>query len=73
MPSPIKMRTDYSAPQLRVLAKSAKTNSQNLLLLAVVPDAMHPTDAARVGGKDRSPAAARLPTDIRDRHPPCSA
>jgi VIT1/CCC1 family predicted Fe2+/Mn2+ transporter len=25
MPSPIKMRTDYSAPQLRVLAKSAKT------------------------------------------------
>ena len=26
MPSPIKMRTDYSAPQLRVLAKNAKTN-----------------------------------------------
>ena len=29
MPSPIKMRTDYSAPQLRVLAKNAKTNSQS--------------------------------------------
>jgi len=56
-----------------VLAKSAKTNSQNLLLLAVVPDAMHPTDAARVGGKDRSPAAARLTTDICDRGSPCSA
>ena len=27
MPSPIKIRSDYSAPQLRVLAKSAKTNS----------------------------------------------
>lgn len=40
MPSPIKMRTDYSAPQLRVLAKSAKTNSQSrrLLSLAAVLD-----------------------------------
>jgi len=27
MPSPIKIRSDYSAPQLRVLAESAKTNS----------------------------------------------
>ena len=42
MPSPIKMRTDYSAPQLRVLAKSAKTNSQSrrLLSLAAVLDGM---------------------------------
>ena len=55
MPSPIKMRTDYSAPQLRVLAKSAKTNSQSrrLLSLAAVLDGMNRTDAARIGGMDR--------------------
>ena len=57
MPSPIKMRTDYSAPQLRVLAKSAKTNSQSrrLLSLAAVLDGMNRTDAARIGGMDREP------------------
>ena len=27
MPSPIKLRTDYSPAQLRTLAKSAKTNT----------------------------------------------
>ena len=55
MPSPIKMRTDYSAPQLRVLAKSAKTNSQSrrMLSLAAVLDGMNRTDAARIGGMDR--------------------
>jgi transposase len=55
MPSPIKMRTDYSAPQLRVLAKNAKTNSQSrrLLSLAAVLDGMNRTDAARIGGMDR--------------------
>ena len=30
MPSPIKMRTDYSAPQLRVLAKSPFSMKRNL-------------------------------------------
>ena len=55
MPSPIKMRTDYSAPQLRVLAKNAKTNSQSrrLLSLAAVLDGMNRTDAARIGSMDR--------------------
>jgi transposase len=49
------MRTDYSARQLRVLAKSAKTNSQSrrLLSLAAVLDGMNRTDAARIGGMDR--------------------
>ena len=55
MPSPIKMRTDYSAPQLRVLAKNAKTNSQSrrLLSLAAVLDGMNRADAACIGGMDR--------------------
>ena len=55
MPSPIKMRTDYSPSQLRVLAKSAKTNSQSrrLLSLAAVLDGMSRTDAARIGGMER--------------------
>ena len=49
MPSPIKMRTDYSAPQLRVLAKSAKTNSQSrrLLSLAAVLDGTAPVATPR--------------------------
>ena len=38
MPSPIKLRADYSPAQLRALAKSGKTNSQGgrLLSLAAV-------------------------------------
>ena len=54
MPSPIKMRTDYSPAQLRALAKSAKSNSQSrrLLSLAAVLDGMNRTDAARIGGMD---------------------
>ena len=48
MPSPIKMRTDYSPSQLRVLATSAKTNSQSrrLLSLAAVLDGMSRTAAS---------------------------
>ena len=55
MPSPIKIRTDYSPKHLRVLPKSAKTNSQSrrLLSLAAVLDDMNRTDAARIGGMDR--------------------
>ena len=55
MPSPIKMRIDYSPSQPRVLAKSAKTNCQSrrLLSLAAVLDGMRRTDAARIGGTER--------------------
>ena len=55
MPSPIKMRTNYSALQLRVPAKSGKSNSQSrrLLSLAAVLDGMNRTDAARIGCMDR--------------------
>ena len=55
MPPPFKMRIDYFPAQLRVLAKSAKTNSQSrrLLSLAAVLDGMNRTDAARIGGMER--------------------
>jgi hypothetical protein len=54
MPSPLKIRTDYYPTQQRVLAKSAKTNSQSRRLLSFVAalDGMTRTDAARIGGMD---------------------
>jgi transposase len=55
MPASISLRTDFSAAELRRLAKSAKTNSQGrrLLSLAAVLDGMSRADAARIGGMDR--------------------
>lgn len=55
MGSAVKMRTDYSAVELRRLAKETKdvNQSRRLLSLAAVLDGMNRTDAARVGGMDR--------------------
>ena len=55
MPSALPLRTDYSATDLRVLAKRTKDNNQSrrLLSLAAVLDGMSRTDAARIGGMDR--------------------
>lgn len=55
MGSAVKMRTDYSAAELRRLAKEAKNvnQSRRLLSLAAVLDGMNRADAARVGGMDR--------------------
>jgi len=55
MPASVKLRTDYSAEQLRRLAKTASTVSQGrrLLSLAAVIDGMSRGDAARIGGMDR--------------------
>ena len=55
MPSALPLRTDYSATDLRVLAKRTKDNNQRrrLLSLAAVLDGMSRTDAARIGGMDR--------------------
>ncbi len=55
MPSAVKLRTDFSAADLRRLAKRAKDNNQSrrLLSLAAVLDGMNRTDAARIGGMDR--------------------
>ncbi len=55
MPASVNLRTDYSAEELRRLAKNAKTISQGrrLLSLAAVLDGMSRADAARIGGMDR--------------------
>ncbi len=55
MPSAVTLRADYSAADLRVLAKRTKDNHQSrrLLSLAAVLDGMNRTDAARIGGMDR--------------------
>jgi transposase len=55
MPSALKIRDDYSAVELRKLAKRSDDNNQarRLLSLAAVIDGMDRTDAARIGGMDR--------------------
>ena len=55
MAAALELRTDYSAGELRRLAKRAKDNNQSrrLLSLAAVLDGMSRTDAARIGGMDR--------------------
>ena len=55
MGTAVKMRTDYSAAELRRLAKVSKDAnlSRRLLSLAAVADGMSREDAARVGGMDR--------------------
>ena len=55
MPSALTLRTDFSASELRRLAKRSKDNRQSrrLLSLAAVLDGMNRTDAARIGGMDR--------------------
>jgi transposase len=55
MPAAVKMRTDYSAHELRQLAAATKNANQSrrLLSLAAVLDGMNRTEAARLGGMDR--------------------
>jgi transposase len=55
MPATVKIRTDYSAAELRRLAASSKdaNRSRRLLSLAAVLDGMNREDAARIGGMDR--------------------
>lgn len=55
MSSAVTLRTDFSAEDLRCLARRSKTNNQSrrLLSLAAVLDGMTRTDAARIGGMDR--------------------
>src|ERR1700690_4180631 len=55
LPASVTLRRDYSAEELRRLAKSAQTISQGrrLLSLAAVMDGMSRADAARIGGMDR--------------------
>ena len=55
MPSAVPLRTDFSARELRRLAKQSRDNNQSrrLLSLAAVLDGMNRDDAARIGGMDR--------------------
>jgi transposase len=55
MPTAVTLRTDYSASELRRLAKRSRDNNQSrrLLSLAAVVDGMCRNDAARIGGMDR--------------------
>jgi transposase len=54
MPSAVELRTDFSAKELRKLAKRSKDNRQarRLLSLAAVVDGMSREEAARIGGMD---------------------
>ena len=55
MGSAVKMRTDYSAAELRRLAKASKdaNQSRRLLSLAAVRDGRSREEAAKIGGMDR--------------------
>jgi transposase len=55
MGSAVKMRTDYSAQELRRLAKASRdaNQSRRLLSLAAVRDGMSRWEAAKIGGMDR--------------------
>src|SRR5277367_4573441 len=55
MPSAVRLREDYSAEELRGLARRSKTvnQSRRLLSLAGVKDGMDRGPAARIGGMDR--------------------
>ncbi len=55
MPATVKIRTDFSASELRRLAAGSKdaNQSRRLLSLAAVLDGMGRADAARIGGMDR--------------------
>ncbi len=55
MPAAVRMRSDFSAGELRRLAATTKNvnQSRRLLSLAAVLDGMSRTEAARIGGMDR--------------------
>jgi transposase len=55
MPAAVRLREDYSAEQLRALAKRSKDvhQSRRLLSLAAVRDGRDRGEAAKIGGMDR--------------------
>jgi transposase len=55
MPSAVRLREDYSAEEIRGLARRSKTvnQSRRLLSLAAVRDGMDRRSAAKIGGMDR--------------------
>ena len=55
MPSAVRLREDYSAEELRALARRSRTvnQSRRFLSLAAVRDGMDRGSAAKIGGMDR--------------------
>jgi hypothetical protein len=55
MPAAVRLREDFSAEELRALAKRSKDvhQSRRLLSLAAVRDGMERGEAAKIGGMDR--------------------
>jgi transposase len=55
MPAAVKLRDDYSAEELRAVARRSKdvNQSRRLLSLAAVRDGMDRGEAAKIGGMDR--------------------
>ena len=77
MATPVAVRTDYSADELRKLARRSKNTAQSrrLLSLAAVMDGMNRTEAARIGGMDRQTLRdwvhrfnSEGPDGLKDRH-----
>ena len=68
MPSAVRLREDYSAAELRVLARRSKdvNQSRRLLSLAAVRDGMDRGGAAKIG-RDGPPDAARLGPSLQRR------
>ena len=64
MPSAVPLRTDFSARELRRLAKQSRDNNQSrrLLSLAAVLEGLSYDDAARIGGMDRQTLRDWLPS-----------
>jgi transposase len=62
MPAAVKLRDDYSAEELRALARRCKdvNQSRRLLSLAAVRDGMDRGEAARIGGTDRQTLRDRV-------------
>ena len=68
MPAAVKLREDFSAQELRALARRAKdvNQSRRLLSLAAVRDGKDRAEAAQIGGMD-SADAARLGSSLQRR------
>jgi len=61
MPAAVRLRDDYSATELRALARRSKdaNQSRRLLSLAAIRDGMDRGDAAKIGGMDRDRSISR--------------
>jgi len=58
MPASVTLRRDYSAEELRRLAKALRGSARSAASVAgAVMDGMSRADAARIGGMDRQDAA----------------